>query len=117
MLQVEALFGICVGNANPGDIALADVLDARGAVDEIVDLAFQDRLEVFLHLPSGDLYDDAHVHIALRRDLVEAGADQFNFPIHDLIQRSHVEVFKTARVLAAELDAHIWFAHHLALEG
>jgi hypothetical protein len=65
VLQVEAFVGGGVRNADPGDIALADVLDAGGTVDKIVHLSFEHRLEVRLHLAASHLDDDTHVHVAL----------------------------------------------------
>jgi len=40
---------------NPGDVALTDVHDALDIVDEMVDLALDDRLEVGLELAAGNL--------------------------------------------------------------
>ena len=62
VFQIEALVGGVVRNADPGDIALTDMLDSARAIDEIVDLSLQYRLEVLLHLASSNLDDDAHIH-------------------------------------------------------
>ena len=59
VLQAEALVGRAVADADPGYVALAVVLDAFGAVGEVVELALDDGLEVLLHLASGHLDDDA----------------------------------------------------------
>jgi len=117
VLHVEALVGGGLGDADPGDVALADVLDARRAVDEVVDLPLQNRLEVLLHLPSGDLHHDAHVHVALLFDVVEGGADDLDPAVDHLVEVDHTQVLEAAGVLAAELDAHIRPAHDFALEG
>ena len=55
MLEVESLLNGILADANPCDVALADVLDALGAVDEVVNLPFENGLEVSLHLASSDL--------------------------------------------------------------
>ena len=70
--QVEALVVGGLADADPGDVALADVLDAAGAVDEVVDLALEHRLEVALHLAAGYLDQDAHVHGAAVGQIVES---------------------------------------------
>ena len=66
VLEVKALVGRVIADADPGNVALADVLDARRAVDKVVDLPLEHRLKVLLHLAAGHLDDDAHVHRALR---------------------------------------------------
>ena len=48
-----------LADARPGDVALAVVLDALDAVDEVVELALEDGLEVGLHLAAGDVDDHA----------------------------------------------------------
>ena len=56
--DAEALFLRRLADAHPDDVALAHVPDAFGAVDQMVNLAFEDRLEVGLHLASGDFDPD-----------------------------------------------------------
>ncbi len=117
VLEVKALVVRAFADADPGDVTLADVLDAGGAVDEIVHLAFQDRLKVGLHLAPGNPDDDPHVHRALVRNLVKARANDLDLAVFDLIHLCHIEVLKGAAVLAAKLDSHIVLAHHLALKS
>ena len=57
MIQIEALIGCGCADADPGDVALADVLNARGAIDEVMDLALEDWLEILIHLATGHLDD------------------------------------------------------------
>jgi hypothetical protein len=52
MLEVKAFIGGIVGDADPGYIALADMLDAGSTIDEVVDLAFENGLEIFLRRPA-----------------------------------------------------------------
>ena len=116
VLQVEALVGGGVADAHPRDVALPDVLNARRAVDEVVDLPLQHRLEVLLHLAARHLDDDAHIHVALRRDRAEVRPDHFDLAVGDGVQIGHVQILEAARMLAAELDAHIVLAHDFALK-
>ncbi len=117
VFQVETFFGGAVRDADPGDIALSDMLDARSAVDKVMDLALQHRLEIFLHLAAGHLDDDAHIHGPLRRHIVEFRADDIYFAVDHFVQRRHVQILEAARILTAELDAHIRLAHHFAFES
>ena len=117
VLEVEALLRRRLADADPGDVPLAYVLHSRGGVEEVVDLAFQHRLEVLLHLAPGHLHHDAQVHGPAHLHVLEAGADDLDLVILDLVQRLHVKIFEGTRVLAAELDPHIGSAHPLALEG
>ena len=107
VLQVETFVGGPIRDAYPGDVALSNVLDAGSAVDEVVDLPFQDRLEVLLHLPAGNLNNDAHVGRTLGRDILERRSNDIHLTIHDLVQIGHVQIFEAARVLAAKFNAHI----------
>jgi len=59
VLQGKALLDGRLAQPDPGDVALADVHDALHVVDQMVDLALDDRLEVGLELPAGDLDIDA----------------------------------------------------------
>ena len=56
--QVEAFVGSVIRDADPGDVALADMLHAAGAIHKVMDLSFEHRLEVLLHLPPCHLDDD-----------------------------------------------------------
>ena len=58
MAQAQALGEAALGDARPDDVALAHVPDAFGAVDQVVDLPFEDRLEIGLHLPARHLDPD-----------------------------------------------------------
>ena len=117
VLQVEALVGRPLADADPGDVALADVLDTGGAVDEVVDLPLQHRFEVLLHLAAGDAHQDPHVHGALILDGLKPGPDDLDLPIFDLVEIVHEQVLERPALLAAELAPHIVLAHDLAFEG
>ena len=118
VLQAEALGEGRLADADPGDVALADVLDALGAVDEVVDLALEHRLEVLLHLAAGDLDDDAERHgAALRASSSRSGPIDRDLAVLDLVGRRMRRYSKALRALAAELDVHVLLADALALEG
>src|SRR3990172_3754696 len=117
VFDVEALLGRRVADPDPGDIALANVLDARGPVDEVMDLTFEHRLEVLLHLAPGDLDDDPQVHRALIRHVVEGGSDKLDLAVLDLVQVGHEQVLEGPAVLATELDPHVGLTHDLAFKG
>jgi hypothetical protein len=59
VLERETLFDGGLADTHPGDVALADVHDALDIVDQMVNLALQDRLEVGLHFPAGHLDENA----------------------------------------------------------
>ena len=50
VLQPEAFFHGLFADAQPGDVSLADVHDALGVVDEVVNLPFQNRFVIVLHM-------------------------------------------------------------------
>ncbi len=117
VLELEALFRGGLAQANPGDVALTDVLDARGTVDEVMDLTFEHRLKVLLHLAASHLDHDAHVHGAFCGHLVEVGPYHSDLAILDRIKVGHAQILEAATVLATELDTHVGLAHALALKG
>ena len=88
------------------------------AVDEVVDLALEDRLEVVLHLAAGDLDHDAQRHgaalLARRRG---RGRRRSILPSSTSSRPAHAQVLEGRAALAAELDAHVVLADALALEG
>ena len=57
--NLEALVFGGLADADPVDVTLAHVPDAFGAVDQVVDLALEDGLEVGLHLAPGHFHPDA----------------------------------------------------------
>ena len=58
MLQGEASVHGGGAHPDPGDVALSDVHDALGVVDQVVNLAFQDGFEVFLELAARHFHVD-----------------------------------------------------------
>ena len=50
----EAVFG----NASPDDVALAHMPETLGAVEQVVDLAFENGLKIGLHFAAGDFDPD-----------------------------------------------------------
>jgi hypothetical protein len=55
VFEGESLIYSSFADAYPGDVALAHVHDALDVVDQVMGLAFQDRLEVFLEFTAGHL--------------------------------------------------------------
>ena len=60
--KAEAFFHSAFSDTNPRDIPLADVHDALGIVDQVVDLTLENGLEVGLHLTAGNLDEDTQRH-------------------------------------------------------
>ena len=96
VVEEEACVGCFGREADPRDVSLADVLDARGAVHEIVDLPFEDRLEVLLHLAAGNIDDYSQIHVAFGFDFREVGSHDFYLAVGDLVQFRHAEVLEGA---------------------
>ena len=117
MFQAETFVRGIVRNADPGDITLPDVLDARSAVDEVVYLSLEHRFEILLHLTTSYMDNNTHVHRSLWIDIGEIWADHIDLSISDIVQIGHLQVFETTRVLAPEFNAHIRFSDDFALEG
>jgi hypothetical protein len=90
MFQVEPLSSCRVGDTNPGNVSLTDMLDTGGAIDEVMYLALEDRLEIFLHLASSYLHDDTHVHMPLGWNFIETRTDHSNSTIDDFFKIGHV---------------------------
>ena len=82
-----------------------------------MDLPLEHGLEVLLHLAPGHAHHDAHVHGRALGLVGKVGADHGDLAVVDGVEIGHVQVFKAVGLLAAELDAHVRLAHHLALEG
>ena len=76
VLQVKAFVSGSVRNAYPGDVALPDMLDSRSAINEVVDLALEHRLEVLLHLPTGDFDHPFNCNLDLTIAATPLGSDQ-----------------------------------------
>ena len=115
--QAEALFDRLLTHAQPRDVALPDMHDALGIVDQMVDLAFQDRFVVFLHLTSRHLDLDGQRQLGTGFHVRDIGADQFHFSVGDLIHLRGRDPLDRVRPAAAAFQIDIVSAHALALEG
>ena len=104
MAQAQALGKAGLGHARPDDVALAHVPDAFGAVDQVVNLALEDRLEVGLHLAPGHLDPDRQRQRGAGLDLVDVGADDLDLAVVDLVQVDHGDELEGGGLVAAELD-------------
>ncbi len=71
MCKAEALFYRAFSDTNPRDIPLTYMHDALGIVYQMVDLAFENGLEVALHLASGNLDEDAQWQPGAGLDVLE----------------------------------------------
>ena len=114
--QAEAFIGCRLGNTDPGDIPLSNMLDARGAIDEVMDLAFEHRFKVRLHRPARHLDHHAHAHVALSGNAAEIGSNHFHFTVHHFFQRRSVQIFEAAAVFTAKLNAQVGLADHFAFK-
>ena len=117
MLEPEALFHGLFADAHPGDIALADVHDALGVVDEVVNLALQDRLVVLLHLAAGHLHDDGQGQLRTGRHIGQLRADDLDLAVLDLVHALGGDPFHHVGAAAAGFQINIVAADPLALEG
>ncbi len=88
----------------------------RSAVDEVVNLPLQDRLEVRFHLAPSDVDDDAHLHRALLGHIGEVGPDHFDLAVRDVVQLGHAKELETTGVPAAELDAQVGLSDYFSFE-
>ena len=117
MLEPESGAVGGLADAQPGHVALAHVEDAHGVVDERMDVALEDGLEVLLHLSARDLRVDPKREGAALLDGVDIGADELDLPVLDLVHIPHPEVLERGAVLPAHLYVHVRLADRLALEG
>src|SRR5664280_1977272 len=117
VLQAEALGEGALAHPRPGDVALAVVLDALDAVDEVVELALEDGLEVRLHLAPGDVHDHAERQGAALLHGVQVGAVNDDLAVLPLVGGTHAQVLERVAALAAEFGVHDVLADAFALEG
>ena len=124
--QVADLEAFVLGrlaDADPVDVALAHVPDAFGAVDQVMDLAFQNRLEVRLHLAAGNFHPDADgqsrqvLGFRVNYDVVDLRADDGDLAVFHLGDLERGDVFEARRLVAAELDVGLLLADAFAFEG
>ena len=117
VLQPEALFHGLFADAHPGDIALADVHDALGVVDQVVNLALQDRFVVLLHLASGHLHDDGQGQLGSGRNIGNLRPDDLDLAVLDLVHALGGDPFHHVSAAAAAFQINIVAANPFALEG
>jgi len=114
--QPQPLGKAGLGDARPDDVALPHVPDALGAVDEVMDLALEDRLEVGLHFASRDLDPDGEGEGGTGGNLVNVRSDDLDVAVVDLVQTDGRDKLEGRGAVAAELDLHVRLADALALE-
>ena len=71
MRKAEAFFHRAFTDTDPRDISLSYVHEALSIVDQVVDLAFENRLEVGLHLATGHFHEDSQRHSGAGLDFLE----------------------------------------------
>ena len=117
VLEPKALLEALLGDPGPDDVALAHVPEAGGAVQEVVDLALENRLEVGLHLAPGHLDPDPERQGRAFLHRIDVGADQLDRSVFDLVELHRGHELEGRGLVAAELDVHVRLADALALEG
>ena len=117
VFQAEALIHGRFTEAEPGNVPLRYMLYAFSAVDEVVDLALQNRLEVLLHLSTCYRHHDAQGHFHPLLKAVEVRPDNGDLAILNLIHILHRQPFKASATLAPSLSTEVLTANHLALKG
>ncbi len=85
MLEGETLLHRGLADADPHDVPLADVHDALDVVDQMMELALQDRLEIRLHLAAGHLNQDGDGQVLALGDVTDVLAFENNLAVHDLV--------------------------------
>ena len=104
MADLETLLSCRLADPDPGDISLSDMLDALGAVDVVVDLPLEHRLEVLLHLSAGNLDHDAQGQRAALSHVVDLGSMHRDLGVLDLGHLPHAQVLERLAAPTAELD-------------
>ncbi len=123
LAQVADLEALVLGgfaDADPVDVALAHVPDAFGAVDQVVDLAFENRLEVGLHLASGNFHPDAEAaapSCGVDTTSSISGPTTVILPSSTSVDIARGDILEARRLVAAELDVGLLLADALAFEG
>ena len=117
VLQPQAGLEGLLADAAPDLVALAGVHEAHGVAQPAVDLAFEDALEVAVHLSPGHQHFDRQRHGAALRHGVDVRAGDLDAAVLDLAAVDHVDVLHGVGILEAELHLHVVLADALALEG
>ena len=105
--QAQAPGKAGLGDAGPDDVALAHVPDAFGAVDQVVDLALEDGLEVGLHLSAGHLDPDGQGQGRAGLNAVDVRADDLDLAVVDLVHVGPGHEFEGGGLVAAEFDVDV----------
>ena len=113
----KALAARGLADADPVDVALAHVPHALGAVDQVMDLALENRLEIGLHLAARHLDPDAQRQRRRLSHVTRLRPDHRDLAVFDLRQLARVHVLERRCAIAAKLDMRLLLAHALALKG
>jgi hypothetical protein len=117
VLEPQSLLEALLGDAGPDDVALPHVPDPGGAVQEVVDLTLQDRLEVRLHLAAGHLHPDPERERGTLLHRIDVGPDDLDLPVVDLVERDRGEELEGGGLVSTELDPHLGLADVFPFEG
>ncbi len=85
MGEAKSLLHSPFADPYPGDVPLTDMHHSLGIVDEMVDLALENRFKVLLHLPARHFSDDGNGKSSRRFCLIEIRPDENHFAVFHFI--------------------------------
>ena len=112
MLEAEAFIKRVFGNADANKISLAGMHNTFQIVEPGMDLTFDDRLEIRLHLRACDLDQGRNVC----RTSVDVGTDDGNLMILYCIERTALDKLTARMAACPEFSLHIGLTDDFALE-
>ena len=115
-LYPQALLVAVLGYTRPHYIPLAHVPYSFGAVYQMMDLTFQDRFEVGLHLTTRDLDPYAEREDSAFRHIVHVGSQNLDLAVVYRIEIDARHKLECYGLVSAELDPRVLFPYTLALE-
>ena len=101
-------------DTDPGNVALPDVHDSLNIVDQVMDLAFDDRFKIRLKFTPGNLDINAQRHGFALFDGGNIRSDNIDFAVLDFIHFGHFDQLGALGFAAAHLRIKIGAAHPLA---
>ena len=117
MTGAEAGLESGLGHADADHVALAGMHDALDAVEEVVELTLDNRLEVGLPGLAGHLQRDGQADLGAGLELVEVGAVQNDGVILDILGFFGAAELAAVHAGAVDLDLGVVLADDLAFEG
>ena len=117
MLEGKTFLHRGLADADPHDVPLADMHDALDVVDQVVELALQDRLEVGLHLAAGDLDQDGDGQVLALLDIRDVRSFEDYLAVFDLVHFLGDQDLDAGGPAAAAFHEQVVLADPLTLEG